>query len=284
MSAAGLDPAGGRICGYVSQGSARPGWIEVLLEGEPVGRLVAVLPKASLAPVPELAAAVPPGARCFALALPRRAVRHRALPATLGLQLTDGGEIFFSHRFDDAATLEIYTEGARMESRFSVEIVGLAGGTLEGTLLRHADGADWPALAVQLGGREVTSATLGESEGHRRPFSAPLPATLLSDGVQVLEIVAGKERAVLARYPLAAGDAASATLAAEVAMLRAELDELRRAAFAAASEPALPAADRPLIVAELAGHVEALLGAQDARVDAEIARLRALIAGGRTGG
>lgn len=271
-AAARLDPARGVIAGYADAGRGRPERVEMTLDGTPAAAFVAGSAGAELLGLPDLLAEMPAGGCGFAVRVPRRA-RARA-PVELALRFGEGGAAFFAHRFETTRELELFTEGCRLQTRFTVEIDGLELGTLRGRLTCHGGAMAAPELTVRSAGRELAPLVFDpgtEADGHR--FRAELPAAALDEGVQTLEIAPPGGGEVLARYPIVAGRVLAGDVLAEIAALRAEIDELRSAIFAAFAEPALPASERPLMLAELMAHVEAVLGAQDARVSAEIAAI-----------
>jgi hypothetical protein len=80
-------------------------------------------------------------------------------------------------------------------------------------------------------GRVVAAARLTRTtEDAERVFvSVDLPSEILSDGVQVVALRSTVTGAVLDRITLLAGDALDEDLRAEVGLLRAELEMLKRA-------------------------------------------------------
>ena len=101
-------------------------------------------------------------------------------------------------------------------------------GVWEGTLT----GADTaPDLAVTHDGQEVPGATLREDPDGAGRFrvTVPIPAELLSDGVQTFLITDRATGDRLASFSVVTGQPLDEDLRAEVALLRAELDMLKRA-------------------------------------------------------
>jgi hypothetical protein len=78
-------------------------------------------------------------------------------------------------------------------------------------------------------GRVVATADLGpEGDGPVR-VSIAVPSSVLSDGVQVVALRSTATGAILDRITIFAGEAAEEDLVAEIALLRAELEMLKRA-------------------------------------------------------
>ena len=67
-----------------------------------------------------------------------------------------------------------------------------------------------------------------ETEGYWQ-VQVPVPTTALSDGVQVFVIADATDDTTLGQFTLIAGEALAEDLRAEVELLRAELDMLKRA-------------------------------------------------------
>ena len=72
----------------------------------------------------------------------------------------------------------------------------------------------------------VTATALPDRDSMR--ISVPVPATLISDGVQTFTVEDSTGR-VLASFAILAGDVLAHDLRAEIALLRAELDILKSA-------------------------------------------------------
>lgn len=87
-----------------------------------------------------------------------------------------------------------------------------------------------PRLELVLGDRvlgDVSVAALPDQPG-TWGLRAAIPAQALADGVQVFAIRAVGDSIALAHFPVITGEAATEDLRAEVALLRAELDVLKR--------------------------------------------------------
>lgn len=102
----------------------------------------------------------------------------------------------------------------------------LIAGLWQGTLTGPVD--DTPSLRVthlsaELPGVEVTRNDVGWS------VRVPIPAALISDGVQSFVIADAKTGATLNSFAILAGDALAEDIRAEMDLLRAELDMLKRA-------------------------------------------------------
>ena len=102
----------------------------------------------------------------------------------------------------------------------------LIAGIWQGTLTGLAD--DTPSLRVthqsaELPGVEVTQGDGGWS------VRVPIPAALISDGMQSFVITDAKTGTTLNSFAILAGDALAEDIRAEMDLLRAELDMLKRA-------------------------------------------------------
>lgn len=106
--------------------------------------------------------------------------------------------------------------------------LGLRAGVCEGVVDGPAGAA--PALRATHLDRTLDGLTLTEADGHpgRWKLRLPLPADLLSDGVQTV-LVADAQGTVLGSLAIAAGAPLEQDLRAEIDLLRAELDLLKRA-------------------------------------------------------
>lgn len=105
----------------------------------------------------------------------------------------------------------------------------LRGGVWEGRLGPVEPGAPLPDLQVRHQDRVVEGLMLARSDdGQSFSFRITLPTAVLSDGVQTVLLVdkAGQRLGSLA---LLAGEGVDADIRAEVDLLRAELDMLKRA-------------------------------------------------------
>jgi hypothetical protein len=137
-------------------------------------------------------------------------------------------------------------DGGGMDSRQDGRQDGAGGGaqalTLTETRLRAgvwealvgtgADAApDPPRIEVMHDGTALPGVTLTAVPGHPGAFAlrVPVPATALSDGLQGFVVRDAAGGTTLAQFVIAAGDVMVDDLRAEVVLLRAELDLLKRA-------------------------------------------------------
>ncbi|MEO0360087.1 MAG: hypothetical protein AAF322_03215 [Pseudomonadota bacterium] len=136
----------------------------------------------------------------------------------------------------------------------------LSGGVFRARL-RGEEAPSPPRITLLIRGEAVGEAAVVETPDGWR-LEAEAPAEAIGDGVAAI-VFAAEDGSILARYPIAAGAALAEDLAAELASLRAELDQLKRAFRAELGAGALRRDERPLIVAEALDEVEALLAARD---------------------
>ena len=114
-------------------------------------------------------------------------------------------------------------------SRFDLTKTVLRQGVWQG-VLTATGGADTPQISVTHEGKEVADVTL-EAEGSegRWLLSFPVPAEAIADGVQTLVITEKNSEALLGHVTLIADEALGDDIRAEMNLLRAELDMLKRA-------------------------------------------------------
>lgn len=97
----------------------------------------------------------------------------------------------------------------------------------------HAEGATdpdtAPDLVLRVLGDPVDEQRLYHEGGEDWSMEAPIPLRALSDGVQCYVLTTGDGAEVLHSLPIAVGASLEGDLTTEVAMLRAELDLLKRA-------------------------------------------------------
>jgi hypothetical protein len=88
---------------------------------------------------------------------------------------------------------------------------------------------DQPALAVTSEGQALAGLAVGAIEGRAAQWlvTVPIPAGMITDGVRILLLREGER--VLGHLTLSAGPAEAEGLAAEVDLLRAELELLKEA-------------------------------------------------------
>lgn len=97
-------------------------------------------------------------------------------------------------------------------------------------LLTGAAGPDLPAIGVTHQGTpvpDVSVTALEDGTGHA--LRIPIPADAIADGVQTLLITDAASGGKLGAITLMAGDALEDDLRAELDLMRAELDMLKRA-------------------------------------------------------
>jgi hypothetical protein len=109
----------------------------------------------------------------------------------------------------------------------------IAGGVWEAVLtaaevpVAEAPVAEAPVVEAMHGGRAVEGVTVAPLGEGRHAVRVPIPAWVVNEGVQTILVQAGGTR--LAVITLVAGEPLDEDLLAEVSLLRAELDLLKRA-------------------------------------------------------
>ena len=103
----------------------------------------------------------------------------------------------------------------------------LQGGIWEG-IVRQDGESGRPALRVTYLERDVEGVDLIEADGHW-VIRIPIPLEAVSDGVQTLLILDAHTGDTLGSIPLLAGEPLSDDIRAEMDLLRAELDMLKKA-------------------------------------------------------
>ncbi len=103
----------------------------------------------------------------------------------------------------------------------------IAAGVWEGVL--SADGSASPAIEALHAGRAVEGVEVAPVPGKARQFTVrvPIPAWALNEGVQTF--VLQSEGRTLAQFTLVAGQPLDEDIRAELSLVRAELDLLKRA-------------------------------------------------------
>lgn len=116
------------------------------------------------------------------------------------------------------------------QTAFALEKTGFDGGIWQGRLTATTRGAE-PALAVLLDGTRLADPEVTALPGQPGVWEVrwPLPAAALREGTSVFLITDSATDTVLARLPILAGEDLADDLRGEVALLRAELDQLRGA-------------------------------------------------------
>jgi hypothetical protein len=103
----------------------------------------------------------------------------------------------------------------------------IAAGVWEGVL--SGEGTTAPVLVALHGGREIEGVTLLPVPGKAGQYAVrvPIPVWALNEGVQTFVLQSGG--ATLTQFTLVAGRPLDEDIRAEVSLLRAELDLLKRA-------------------------------------------------------
>ncbi|MCU0911122.1 MAG: hypothetical protein MUE98_07190 [Rhodobacteraceae bacterium] len=110
-----------------------------------------------------------------------------------------------------------------------LEKLGYRAGVWEGRL-SGVSGTDAPRLEVTAGGASVADVQIRGDGAGAWIVSIPIPAAVLGDGIAVFAVTeAGSSGLPLAQFALAVGEPADDDMRAELGLLRAELDLLKRA-------------------------------------------------------
>lgn len=106
----------------------------------------------------------------------------------------------------------------------------LRAGVWEALVSTGGSVADPPRIEVLHDGRSLPGVSVSPVQGHPGAFAlqVPIPIETIGDGVQAF-LVRDASGRTLAQFVIAAGDVLVDDLRAEVALLRAELDMLKRA-------------------------------------------------------
>ncbi|WP_264211576.1 hypothetical protein [Leisingera thetidis] len=103
-------------------------------------------------------------------------------------------------------------------------------GIWEGKISNAPASGARPDITVMFQDEPVAATTLAEGQtGGEWLVSVPVPAEALADGVQTFVIFDASDSTRLGDFTLIAGEAVADDLRAEVELLRAELDMLKRA-------------------------------------------------------
>ena len=106
----------------------------------------------------------------------------------------------------------------------------LSEGVWTGVLTGFDAGGETPSLRVVHENKTVEGVRVSQdSDGNGWNVSVPVPAEAIADGVQTVLIVNAMTDEVLGNFVLLAGESFDEDLRAEVGLLRAELDLLKRA-------------------------------------------------------
>ncbi|TNF64446.1 MAG: hypothetical protein EP307_02765 [Rhodobacteraceae bacterium] len=112
---------------------------------------------------------------------------------------------------------------------FELTKIALTEGVWQGVLTR-IEGAAEPRIDVRHLDRPVKGVTLqADGGGGRWMLRIPIPAVAIADGVQTFTIREAETDTDLGSFTLIAGEALADDIRAEVDLLRAELDMLKRA-------------------------------------------------------
>lgn len=264
--AAMLDAECGLIVGYALAEGSRPARIHIAVNGDVVAEGVAAAPVSILAGSALSAIGPPPSPICsFAMKLPSTCAPELSKGGILTVTASETGAptgaALLERPFEGLKALACFVEGFEMADSLTLDVTRLRGGVFTGTLIVHHDAAA-PEIVLSVRDREIAQATLRQTGSGRFELSAPLPAEALDDGVSTVAF-ALRSGEVLARYPVSAGAALAGDLAAEVASLRAELDQLKTAFRGAMAGGVITRDERPMIIAETLTQVDNILEMRD---------------------
>ena len=264
--AAMLDAERGLIVGYALANGLRPARIHIGVNDQLVAESVAAAPLTALSEAAVRKVGLPPSPICcFSMKLPSTCAPGLVAGGTLIVTATESGETagtpLLEQKFDGLKALACFVEGFEMADSLTLNVTRLRGGVFSGTLQVHHS-ADAPEVVLSVKGTEIGEATLRPVGGGRFELTAPLPAEALDDGVSTVAFSL-RSGEVLARYPLSAGAALEGDLAAEVASLRAELDQLKTAFRGAMAGGVITRDERPMIIAETLTQVDNILEMRD---------------------
>ena len=262
-AAAMLDPAIGAIVGFAAPIGAKAAKVRFEVDGATVLTLMALGPAEALSETAWSRLGPPPSANCaFASRIP-----GGVGPGRLRV-LGDDGQALLDHNFTDARAYARYEEGRSMAESLTLTISRLRAGVFSGRLEDPAAGPA-PIVELRIRGEIVGPSTLTSVENGAYDFSANLPEAAIGDGVSTVEFVT-QSGAVLASYPFCAGEPLAGDLAAEVASLRAELDQLKAAFRETLAGGVVSKDERPMMIAEVLTHVDGLLDLRDRAHRAEV--------------
>lgn len=112
-------------------------------------------------------------------------------------------------------------------SEMSLTKLRLRGGVWEGVLSCPTN--DAPVLALRQHGDILPGLTVTAAEAHTWHVRAPVPVDRISDDVQTFVITDEANDTILASFVIFAGEQMDDDLRADIDLLRAELDLLKRA-------------------------------------------------------
>lgn len=114
-------------------------------------------------------------------------------------------------------------------SAYSLTKTRFVEGTWEGLLVAETSDAPPPEIVVTLQDAPVRGVIVSATtEPGRWAVEVPVPVQAVGDGVQTFLILDGASNEKLDSFTLIAGDAAGEDIRTELALLRAELDMLKR--------------------------------------------------------
>ena len=255
-----LDPVRGLILGYAAGPNSKPEHLEFRLNGVVKHRIVVAAPASVLDQRSIEILGAPPTAICaFEAKLPFDALEPGQNEYRLEIVTNDGVGLYDA-TFKSSRALAPFVEGAEMADGLTLEISRLRSGVFHGVLKVHHQGEP-PEIRLRVKGEDLSGAVLTADGGAYR-LMAELPANALDDGVNVVEFVLPNGE-VLHRFPVSAGVALAGDLAAEVASLRAELDQLKQAFRGALAGGVISRDERPMIIAETLTQVDHILEMRD---------------------
>ncbi|MEO0939450.1 MAG: hypothetical protein AAFY38_14955 [Pseudomonadota bacterium] len=112
-------------------------------------------------------------------------------------------------------------------SELTVTPVGIKGGVWSATVT--GDVAGVPQIKASHAGRAVRDVKVTQQGGDGWLLQVPIPVEAIADGVQTFVVTDEATGAQLADFALLAGEALGSDIRAEMDLLRAELDMLKRA-------------------------------------------------------
>jgi hypothetical protein len=113
-------------------------------------------------------------------------------------------------------------------SDLTLSKTSLIAGVWQGILTGKFDGEGAPAIKVTHLDQSLSGVEVAQSNG-QWVVRVPIPADLISDGVQSFIISDAKSGTTLDSFAVLAGEALAEDIRAEMDLLRAELDMLKRA-------------------------------------------------------
>ncbi|MEM7525538.1 MAG: hypothetical protein AAF360_17630, partial [Pseudomonadota bacterium] len=237
------------------------GRVRALVDGEAATTVIAVGPPERLGAAGIAGLGPPPDAMCaFAFRLPQTA-RGQALTIEA---IGDRGRVdavLLTTAFETPEAAARYREGSVMSDSVTMEGLRFQSGVFRARMRVHGGGSA-PEVSLRVRGETVSKAVVKGGADGLFDLTAEAPLSVLGDGVSMIEFALA-DGSTLGRYPVAAGAALVDDLASEVASLRAELDQLKRAFRDAMAGGVISRDERPLIVAEALTEVDALLEMRD---------------------